>query len=201
MGGRRGNLGTSPETLGGEAGRTLWVQHWHQFQQLQRARYRVGMKRHPALPLSSKMRLQPLAAEGPRFTRAGHARRKVRSPRPPQRVFFTPSAKDKCLYSRRACYESGGTPRRRWRRWSLGRGRYNVFHEPRAALARCCGISRARLAPVYPLALDYANRSRLGLGLVRLFPVDDCAFPTREVIRRARPSQEPCDSRAILQVS
>src|ERR1039458_8582539 len=72
MGGRRGNLGTSPETLGGEAGRTLWVTNRHQPQQLQRACYRVGMKRHPALPLSSKMRLQPLAA--------GHARRKSEAP-------------------------------------------------------------------------------------------------------------------------
>src|ERR1035441_9792476 len=72
MGGRRGNLGTSPETLGDEAGRTLWVTDRHQPQQLQRACYRVGMRRHPALPLSSKMRLQPLAA--------GHARRKSEAP-------------------------------------------------------------------------------------------------------------------------
>src|SRR5271157_6041354 len=72
MGARRGNLVTSPETLGGEAGRTLWVKHRHQPQQLQRACYRVGMKRHPALPLPLKMRLQPLVA--------GHARRKSEAP-------------------------------------------------------------------------------------------------------------------------
>src|SRR5271157_2264938 len=102
MGARRGNLVTSPETLGGEAGRTLWVKHRHQPQQLQRACYRVGMKRHPALPLSSKMRLQPLAAEGPCFIsdRARTAGCPLGPPKPPAAATILEqvlSAHPKCL--------------------------------------------------------------------------------------------------------